>query len=409
MKVQAQPVAMLSHRSQISRGGLALIVCATWCASWVSIEGAEVEFKLHTVNADSLFSSVAVFDVNRDGQLDIFSGSHWYEGPYFKIRHFVRRVEMLSKVIPRADGYSHLAMDVNRDGWTDVVHVNFRSSSIYWLENPGKKSEWQKHMVEEPGRMETGRLYDVDGDGQMDIVPSPWDFAAWWELLPGNPGAPPKWQRHNIAREGGGHGSGFGDINGDGRGDFVGANGWAEGPEDPRSGNWRWYAEFNLGRASMPIIVADPDDDGDSDLIYALGHDYGVFWVEQTQTAGKRGWTKHLVDDSWSQGHSPLWVDLDGNGSSEFVNGKRYMAHEGRDPGAKDPLVIYRYEFNKAAGRFQRHTIQSNGPAGIGLDPKAVDLDADGDLDLVLPGRSGLYWYENQLHSEDALPAPWTA
>jgi hypothetical protein len=31
------------------------------------------------------------------------------------------------------------------------------------------------------------------------------------------------------------------------------------------------------------------------------------------------------------------------------------------------------------------------------LDPKAVDLDADGDLDLIFPGRSGLYWYENQL------------
>ena len=93
-------------------------------------------------------------------------------------------------------------------------------------------------------------------------------------------------------------------------------------------------------------------------------------------------------------------MDLDNNGRKEFVNGKRYMAHEGRDPGAKDPLVIYRYEYDKKAGKFQRHTIQSNGPAGIGLDPKAADLDADGDIDLVFPGRSGLYWYENQLISK---------
>jgi hypothetical protein len=147
----------------------------------------------------------------------------------------------------------------------------------------------------------------------------------------------------------------------------------------------------------MPIIVADVDEDGDNDLIYGIGHDYGVYWMEQAQVEGKRAWKKHLIDDSWSQGHSPLWVDLDNNGRKEFVNGKRYWAHEGRDPGARDPLVIYRYEFDTAAGKFQRYTIQTNGPAGIGLDPKAVDLDADGDLDLIFPGRSGLYWYENQL------------
>ncbi|MBT5708682.1 MAG: VCBS repeat-containing protein, partial [Verrucomicrobia bacterium] len=106
-------------------------------------------------------------------------------------------------------------------------------------------------------------------------------------------------------------------------------------------------------------------------------------------------WVKHLIDKTWSQGHSPLWADLDGNGRPEFIDGKRYWAHEGRDPGAKDPLVIYRYEFDPSNRTWVRNTIQENGPAGVGLDPKVADLDLDGDLDLVFPGRSGLYWYEN--------------
>lgn len=351
-------------------------------------------FKLHVINANATFSSSAVLDVNHDGQLDVVSGGYWYEGPDWKIHH-VRDVEIING---RPDGYSHLELDVNSDGWIDLVHANFRSKSLYWLEHPGASlGEWKKHMIAEPGPMETARLYDVDGDGQVDVLPSGWTFAAWWEFIPGKKGAAPEWKRHEIGEQGGGHGSGFGDVNGDGRGDFIGTQGWFEAPEDPRKSTWTWHPEFELGRTSMPIVVADIDEDGDNDLIWSIGHDYGLYWLEQRRQNGVRTWEKHLVDSTWSQGHSPLWVDLDNNGVKEFVNGKRYWSHEGKDPGATDPQVIYRYEFDKTTRKFKRHTIQDNGPAGVGLDPKAADLDGDGDLDLVFPGRSGLYWYENLL------------
>lgn len=352
----------------------------------------DLAFKLHPINPDSIFSSCAVVDVNRDGRPDVIAGGFWYEAPTWK-KHFVRDVEVIRG---RPDGYSHLPLDVNGDSFVDLIHVNFRSSSIYWLEHPGEDlGEWKKHIVATPGPMETGRLYDVDGDGHLDVVPNGWHFAAWWEIIPGTTDSPPQWKRHALPNQAGGHGGGFGDINGDGRGDIVGTKGWLEAPENPRSGRWTWHEEFDIGRTSMPVVVDDVDGDGDGDLVYAIGHDYGVYWLEQTTQGNEHTWTKHLIDDSWSQGHSPLWVDLDGNGRKEFVDGKRFWAHEGRDPGAKDPLVIYRYEFDPDSRNWTRFTIQSNGPAGVGLDPKAADLDNDGDLDLVFPGRSGLYWYEN--------------
>jgi hypothetical protein len=35
------------------------------------------------------------------------------------------------------------------------------------------------------------------------------------------------------------------------------------------------------------------------------------------------------------------------------------------------------------------------GTAGTGLQLTAIDIDRDGDLDLVCPGKSGLYLFEN--------------
>ncbi len=350
------------------------------------------DFRLHTINADSIYSSCAVLDVNNDGHLDVVAGAYWYESPSWT-QHFVQEVEVIRG---RPDGYSHLPFDVNHDSYPDLIHVNFRSRSIYWLEHPGEHpGEWLKHLVAKPGPMETGRLFDIDGDGRLDLFPNGWHFAAWWDLRPNDDGNGTTWIRHDLPQEAGGHGGGFGDINGDKRGDIVGTKGWLEAPLDRRHGEWIWHGDFDLGRTSMPIIVADVDDDGDGDLVYAIGHDYGVFWLEQQQRDGANVWEKHLIDKTWSQGHSPLWADLNGNGRSEFIDGKRYWAHEGRDPGARDPLVIYRYEFDSATRTWTRDSIQENGPAGVGLDPKVADLDRDGDLDLVLPGRSGLYWYEN--------------
>jgi len=49
-------------------------------------------------------------------------------------------------------------------------------------------------------------------------------------------------------------------------------------------------------------------------------------------------WTKHIIDESWSQAHALSIVDLNGDGQPDILTGKRYMAHNGRDPGAREPL-----------------------------------------------------------------------
>jgi hypothetical protein len=239
-------------------------------------------------------------------------------------------------------------------------------------------------------------LADVDQDGTPDVLPNGTDFAAWYSVLRVDGGSV-SWTRHDLPQELAGHGVGFGDINGDGRGDIVGRSGWAEAPEDRREGEWVWHGEFELGKdASIPILVEDVDADGDRDLVVGHGHNFGLFWLEQQGGAdGARSWTPHTIDDSWSCAHAVLWGDIDGDGQNDLIAGKRYLGHDGRDPGETEPLRVYWYGFDRGAKEWTRHEIHFGGTVGMDLDPKVVDLDGDGDVDLLCPSRAGLHWIEN--------------
>jgi hypothetical protein len=102
-----------------------------------------------------------------------------------------------------------------------------------------------------------------------------------------------------------------------------------------------------------------------------------------------------VIDESWSQAHALTLADLDGDGHMDFVTGKRYMAHNGKDPGEREPLGVYWYRWGLAADgkrvEFSRHIVDYGSRAGGGMQICVADLDGDGDLDLVTPGKSGSF------------------
>ena len=378
-----------------------LCLILTLSAITMDAHADEQRFRRHVLHGESTHCACAAIDVNGDGKLDVVSGNWWYEAPSWT-KHRVRDVEMIRG---RYDDYSQLPIDVNGDGRLDLISANYRSESLYWLENPGGEGEWRKNMIDTPGPMETGRLADVDGDGDLDVLPNGTKFAAWWELSrqnqgkqgkQGNGAGMPVWIRHDLPVEIAGHGVGFGDINGDGRGDVVSPKGWLEAPQNRKEERWMFHADFELHRdGSIPILVFDVDHDGDNDVVWGRGHDVGLYWLEQKRDGNRATWQQQVIDTSWSQAHSLLLADLDGDGQDELIAGKRYMGHDGRDPGEYDPLVVYSYRFLPDRRTWQRVLISGDHRVGFGLDPKSVDLDSDGDVDLLCPGRSGLYWLEN--------------
>ena len=102
-----------------------------------------------------------------------------------------------------------------------------------------------------------------------------------------------------------------------------------------------------------------------------------------------------MIDDSFSQVHALKLVDIDGDGEPELLAGKRYRGHDGKDPGAYEPLAIYYYKIDRKRATFTRHTISYNGTAGAGTQFVVADLDGDGDQDVVVAGKTGVHWLEN--------------
>ncbi|MFH1742704.1 MAG: VCBS repeat-containing protein [bacterium] len=347
--------------------------------------------------ADERYESAGIFDVNNDGIPDIVSGAYWYEGPDFKVRHRIGDIPAHGEYF---DDFSTIPMDVNGNGRLDCITGGWFGESLRWRENPGDPDkEWPEHIIANTGPIETTRAWDVDGDGMAEIVPN----------TPNNPLVVYKLKTDSKKKGTGlfdtvtiwdgpqGHGLGFGDITGNGRGDFVLAGGWLEAPADPLKGRWIWHPDFDLGCASVPILVADVNGDGLNDLIVGQSHAYGLHWWEQKMENGKRTWAQHPIDPHNSQYHDMIWIDIDGDGVCELVTGKRYLAHCGHDPGAYDHVGVYYFKWTGES--FSKQVIDY-GPArvgtGCGIHFAMADLTGNSLPDLVAPGKDGLYVFYNE-------------
>lgn len=341
--------------------------------------------------ASESYESVGVFDVNNDNVLDIISGAYWYVGPDFKNRHYIGSAKRYGEYY---DDFSTIPLDVNGDGHMDFITGGWFGKELIWKENPGDNSEWKIHLIAMAGNIETIRSWDIDGDGSIEIIPNtPNNPLVVYQLILDDQGKGTGEFRNYTITGKHGHGLGFGDINGDGRGDFIIRKGWAEAPKQPFKEDWTLHQEFELGTASIPIVVADVNQDGKNDLIVGQGHDYGLDWYQQVKESN---WIKHPIDPFNSQYHSMEWEDIDNDGTKELVTGKRYRAHNGKDPGGNDPTGIYYFKWTGSAFSKQVIDYGTYGEGkGTGVFFTVIDINVSGKKDIIMAGKDGLYIYYN--------------
>ncbi len=181
------------------------------------------------------------------------------------------------------------------------------------------------------------------------------------------------------------------DIDGDGRQDFI----VGERTHTPsvvwyRSDGRRWHKRVIDNSPLKPEaggVCWDVDADGDLDLV--LGQDASgpnIWWWENPNPHFDRPWKRRLIKDRGPSKHHDQTVgDFDGDGRAELVTWNQK---------AKQLLLYRRPADPRQLGTWKAQTIfqWKTGPEMEGFPSVPVDVDQDGQVDIVGGGR----WFKHR-------------
>jgi hypothetical protein len=381
------------------------------------------EFEKQVLTSEFVAEGAHFADFNKDGHNDICAGPYIWLGPDFKqrVEYTAPAAEPYDAAKSYSDYFLTYTHDFNGDGWPDILVYSWPGKPATWYENPkGKPGHWAAHVLLQVADNESPAIGDINGDGRPELVcqtsddpakkingrvgyaeinwADPTQPARFRPITPITPENSEKYFRYT-------HGYGFGDINGDGRVDILVKDAWFEQPADT-SEDQDWVehkADFVPpgARGGAHLLVMDVNGNGRSDVITSHdGHGFGLSWLEQMEdgTFKRHTLTGATPEESphgvkFSQIHALALADMDGDGLTDFVTGKRRWAHGPlKDDEPNAPPVLYWFQLKRhtdGTAEFIPRLIDD--ASGVGTQVTPGDVNGDGKTDVVVANKMGVF------------------
>jgi hypothetical protein len=378
-------------------------------AGWMPIasEVEAVTFSEHFVSTSAPQpSGVVAADVDGDGDTDVvtaeysLNGVAWYENDGASPPAWTKHI-----VDPSAAGPITVAVgDVDRDGDVDIFSANFNDEGIAVYENSGPpSSSWTKRVISnfwgDPWAVDAA---DVDGDGDIDGIggltnsicgpPLVCVGVEWYE----NDGATPPAFIIRAVSAGlvGASSVRAADVDGDGDADILSVDTandrvlWFEndGAHPPA---WKERVITTTVDDPWSVFSADLDRDGDTDILSASAEDDRVTWHEN-DGASPPSWTTRTIAAGRDGAISVFAADLDADGDPDVIAGSWW-----------DSTLAWYESDGGAPPAFTEHMIATcGGPEGI----FAARIDGDADIDVLCAANPAnkVHLFENEENFSDA-------
>ncbi|MEO9571662.1 MAG: FG-GAP-like repeat-containing protein [Polaribacter sp.] len=300
------------------------VICASSyddTLAWFENDGAVIPSftKMEITNTALSPYSVSIGDIDGDGDLDILSASYsddtiaWYENDGASNPTFNKIV-----VTNDADGaYSVAVGDIDGDGDLDILSASYSDDTIAWYKNNGAVNPTFNKIVLTSiadGAISVN-VGDVDNDGDLDILSTSYrdDTVLWFE---NDGGVTPSFNKIVITNTAdGAQNVNVGDIDGDGDLDILSASkaddsiAWYKnnGAVDPVFSK---ILITNTADNPIGLALGDVDGDGDLDVFSASFNDDTIAWYETVGgnifTIANGTWS---APENWSLARTPIQTD----------------------------------------------------------------------------------------------------